>query len=260
MKGFKRFISLGLLLSTFATVSCGEKLSSEQFLKQVRRPKMVSTWTKLKGYVDHQRSQIEKEGKVIQKKVRASADIEVGIVFKSDIVSGEILFDNNEHYEFSQVFASGIEGAVSRKTGCRKGDTEVMNSFNISADDLSLSFLFWDFVEEHPKDSVAMMSCRVFDLKSDSKKEMVRVWIHEGWLAPLKAEWFKKGTDKPYRTAKFTDVVSAGKNEDLHMIKQFKVYGNSWSTMVTFEEVEAEKSKDKAIPKDIFPKLNQKQN
>ncbi len=247
----KGVLSFGFSLLVCGSAMCAKQPSSEEFLKMVRKPKMQSAWARLEGKAVHKRDAVKSEEGKEQKAMKAKADIYLAMVFKPGSILGKVLFDKNELYTLGQIFSSGIAGSTARKEGCVKDETDKMReTFGISVDDLSLSFLYWDLDKEQPSDTVRLFKCRVFDLKNDQKKEKVRVWIYPGWLAPLKAEWFKYDEVEPYRTAEFTSTKKVG--EDMYMIKSFKLSNSSWKTEVTFSTIEAAKTSDKRPPQDLL--------
>lgn len=247
-------ITTFLLLSAATASFAEKKLSSEDFMKVVRQPRLSHAWAKLNGRVQHKRYEIKKDDKVIQKAMRTKANIYLGLLFNPDNMVGRVLFDDNELYGVGQVFASGIAGDTSEKIGCLKEKSNKMEEiYGISVADLSLSFLYWDLVKEHEKNSVSGLTCRVFELKNDKNKEFVRVWIYPNWMAPLKAQWFKQGEKKHYRQINFEKAKKVG--DDMYMIEEFVLESNSWYTKVTFNDFSVSKSADKKPPVDLFPKL-----
>jgi len=247
-------ITTFLLLSAATTSFADTKLSSEDFMKVVRQPRLSRAWAKLTGRVEHKRYEIEKEGEVVQPSMRAKANIYLGLLFNPDNIVGRVLFDDNELYGIGQVFASGIAGDTSEKLGCIKARTNKMEeTYGISVSDLSLSFLYWDLVKEHEEDSVSGFNCRVFELKNPQKKELVKVWVYPKWMAPLKAQWFKEGAESSYRQINFEKAKKVG--EDMFMIERFLLKADSWYTKVTFNDFDVAKSVERKPPVDLFPKV-----
>ncbi|MGL4854933.1 MAG: hypothetical protein ACRC37_06740 [Lentisphaeria bacterium] len=246
-------ISLMLFFTITLSLSAINKADSLEFLKSVRAPRMAGTWAKMSGVANHKREQINTPT-VKQKALNARANIYVGMRFRNDMMNGKVLFDDNELYAVAQTFSAGIAGATSNKEGCLKNNADRMrDTFGISVSDLTLSFLFWDFSRELPSERINLMECRVLELSNNNIGEHVRVWIYPAWLAPLKVQWFKKGQNKAYREAEFSEVQEVKKN--LYMIKSIVLKGDSWKTMIKFNKIEADRSSETPIPSDIFPQL-----
>ncbi len=242
---------------TISAVTQAADLSSSEFLKEVRLPKLANTWAKMSGTATHKREHIEKEGKVLQESMSAKAPIYLALKFRTGSLGGKVLFDENELYTVRQVFSTGIDGAVSSKDGCLKKEADKMSAtFGISVGDLTLSFLYWDFRKERSSERVSTISCRVFELENSVQGEWVRVWLAESWRAPVKVQWFKKGAKDFYREAEFSSFTKVKNMEDTYMIKSFLIRGDSWKTIVKFDDFEVYLNKQKKAPKDLFPTLN----
>lgn len=253
MNLFRSVFVLALTLSAFSSAA---DLSSSDFLKQVRLPKLANTWAKMSGTAVHKREQIEKEGKVLQEQMGAKASIYLALKFRTGSLGGKVLFDDNELYTVRQVFSTGIDGAVSSKDGCLKKESDKMSSvFGISVGDLTLSFLYWDFRKELSSERVSTVSCRVFELENSDRGEWVRVWLAESWRAPVKVQWFKKGAKEFYREAEFSSFTKVKNMDDTYMIKSFLIRGDSWKTIVKFDDFEVFPNSQKKAPKDLFPSL-----
>jgi hypothetical protein len=252
----KLFYSIVALVFMATTWCSAEELSSAEFLKQARLPRLANTWARMSGYATHKRQRIEKDGKVLQESMRAKSPIYLALKFRTGSLGGKVLFDNNELYSVRQVFATGVDGAVSSKEGCLKDETDKMRTvFGISVGDLTLSFLYWDFRKEGPSDRVSTIFCRVFELENQGRGEWVRVWISESWRAPVKVQWFKKGETEFYREAEFSSFTKVKHMKDTYMIKSFLIRGDSWKTVVKFEDFEVYRNNQKNPPKDLFPIL-----
>ncbi len=245
-----------ILALILTTVASAESTSSEQFLKQVRLPKITNSWAKMTGTATHKREEIEKEGKVVQEGMRAKANIYLALKFRTGSLGGKVLFDDNELYSIRQIFSTGINGCVSSKDGCLKVEADKMRTtFGISVNDLTMSFLYWDFIRERSSERVSTISCRVFELENPAIGEWVKVWLAESWRAPVKVQWYKKGETQFYREAEFTSFEKMKDMEDTYMIKSFTIRGDSWKTLVKFDDFAVSKNSRKPAPKDLFPSL-----
>jgi len=254
MKLFRPIFVFALTISTFLSAA---DLSSSAFLKEVRLPKLANTWAKMSGFATHKRDYIEKEGKVLQESMSAKAPIYLALKFRTGSLGGKVLFDENELYTVRQVFSMGVDGSVSKKEGCLKAEADKMSSvFGISVGDLTLSFLYWDFRKELASERVSTISCRVYELENSERGEWVRVWLAKSWRAPVKVQWFKKGATTFYREAEFSSFTKVKNMEDTYMIKSFLIRGDSWKTIVKFDDFEVFRNSQKTAPKDLFPTLN----
>ena len=245
MRRLAAFLLLALpLLSVYAE---GDEMSAPQFLARVRTPPTVKTWAKLSGRVTNMKR--DKDGK----RVISKSEIYLGIRFASKMIFDQIVLGNDEIYSVGQPYSPG-EGGASVIKGGDKSKNNLMAIFGIKPEDLTMSFIFWEFVKELPGESVSLVDCRVFVLRSPDEKELARVYIGRDNFFPVKVEWSKSTSDnsfgEPVRTL---EVDSFKKVHGLYLVGSLSFYGPGWRTSVVFDKYDAGLVKD-GVPKDIFKK------
>lgn len=97
-----------------------------------------------------------------------------------------------------------------------------------SSEDVGLTFLHWNILEEKPGVSPhPQQECRVFLLEHPTRGDRAIVTIDVTRCRPVKAQWLKKGGGKPVRTVRY----SAWK--DVYITEEFATY-NQLSSNVRF--------------------------
>ena len=216
------------------------KVEAENFLFSVRQHRGVDTWAKLTGEVTHQR-----RGSLIKK-----SPIKFSIKFAASQLFAEILIGENEGYTIGLFTSPEAERKISIIPMNKQTDqsASLLKYYGIRPEDLTMSFLYWDFIKELNPVTLSMQSCRVFKLKSPDRNEIAVVYISEKYLFPLKVEWFRNNESKPYRTMR---VSSFKKVNGLWLIDEITLFGPGWRTKIAFENCKAGTIKE-GIPKDLF--------
>lgn len=216
---------------------------SLKFLEMARRPPANECWVKINGQAVHKRS----GSSVVQ------TSLYLGIRFTPERTLAQIVVGNKESYFVGQAY-SGAAESTSIITETQKNKKEsILADFGLRPDDLTLSFLYWDFQKELKTEKVKGYECRVFNLKSPDKNESAIVYICTEYFFPLKVEWHKNKTDEkePYR---ILEISSFEKEEDFWVVSSLLLYGPGWKTKIDFSENSVGYSKD-GIPEDLFKKL-----
>ncbi len=229
------FISLNMLAQT-------NRLTSEQFLNITRRTHPEKTWAVLIGNVTNLRRGHD----------MISASIKVGMRFTNTRILTKIILKGNgkpETYMVGQPY-SGQPASILTED-INKETAPLLGEFGLRPEDLTMTFLYWDFNKEFENDSVKGLDCRVLGLINPETKEYVKVFISTEYYYPLKVEWFKstpKADEKPYRNVIATAFKTEGK---LGSPSKINLYGPGWRSKIDFERISLGFTKD-GIPKDIF--------
>ncbi len=233
-------VSLMLLLAWAATAVAAE-LSPEAFLAKARNPNSVPTYAKLDGTVKH----LRRGGTAVEK------PLYFGVIIMPDEISGQIIIDNKEGYLLSQLRDQGeIKNSVVPMNGSSAG---ALAACGIDPGDLTMSFLFYKFLQELPGDTVKMLSCRVLLLQAPENTGTVKVYIAKAEFFPVKAEFFKPGEESPYRTL---EVNSFREKNDLYYTDEMSLYGPGWRSVIKFPYDDAELGRfDSAKPVNVVEKL-----
>ncbi len=216
-----------------------DKLDSKGFLLKARNPDN-RTWCAMDGKVIHQKSGSN----------TVSAPLYLAIAFNQDRMLAQVMVDNKEGYILGQTYdgKDGTSIIPMNKTGYKKS---MLSEFGLRAQDLSMSFLYWNFEKELERDDVKGTECRIFILKDPGSSETAMVYINSRYCFPMKVEWFKdkyaEGND-PYRTL---EAASFKQEKGLWLVNKLKIYGPGWRTNVEFENTDVGMTAD-SMPKNLF--------
>lgn len=244
-----RSLFLLFLLSLFAggTVLYGEeekaplrkdpgKMTAVEFMNAVRNPPFRRSWAILSGEAVHKR-----EGsKVLRSPLR------IGILFTPARTLAQIDFDKGEIYHVGQSY--GEKGTTTVENMFPEVRKARIGIFGIEPTDLSMSFLYWDFVREGERERVKTLPCRVFFLKKKDSSLFIRAVITRDYLFPLQVEFFAGEGKKPYKTL---EVTAFQKKGEYYHPGQIRLAGENWKTMVTFTEMDAGRM-DEKLPAGLF--------
>lgn len=215
--------------------------SSVEFLKQTRAAHPIDTWAILKGKIDHKRNNVSQP---------LEANIRVGIRFTNDRALAKINISNidnkNKQLE-SYTVGQTYDGAQPSIVFSNKNKSTIGN-YGLRPDDLTMTFLYWNFTTELDSTSIKGINCRVFVLTHPKSGEKTIVYISSKYYYPIKVEWIQPREAEPYRTM----VVNSFETQNnLGTPDNLSIYGPGWKTKVAFNEINLGYSKN-GIPTDIF--------
>ncbi len=229
-------LSGSVLLAAPADDLPPEKWTAQDFLARVRNPPGRDSWASMKGTAQHRRDNARP----------VKADLEMGIFFTPVRTLAQIRFNGNEIYNIGQSY--GKDASTSVDSRIPPGQKPQIGIYGITPEDLAMSFLYWDFLEEHPQDSVRGQPCRVFTLISKDRSERVKVTVSCEYFFPLRAEWFRKEEKEPTRKL---EAAAFKKSNDYWFVSKLVLSGKNWTTTIRFPEVAAGPFKDK-LPAGLF--------
>ena len=212
------------------------KWTAEAFLARVRNPPGRDSWASMKGSAQHRRDNAR----------TVKADIQMGIFFTPVRTLAQIRFNGNEIYTIGQSY--GKDGSTSVENRIPDGVKPQIGVYGITPEDLAMSFLYWDFLKEHPAETVRGQPCRVFTLISKDKKQQVKVTVSCEYFFPLRAEWFNGNEKEPVRTL---EAAAFKKDNDYWFVSKLILSGKNWITTIRFPEVSAGQFKEK-LPAGLF--------
>jgi len=222
-------------------LAADSEMPSLQFLNTARHPHNRECWTRLDGKVTHMR----------RGEMPRETTIRLGILFTPQRTLTQIVIGGSEGYLVGQGFDAGQEKTSiipRRKDGYKD---PVLGQFGLRPEDLALSFIFWTFLKELPRDAVKGHECRVFLLNAPAeagrKEELVKVYLSSKYYFPLKVEWFQEPQETPYRTL---EISSFREVKEIWVPDSIGLYGPGWRTKVEFNKADAGQ-KDTA-PRDLF--------
>ncbi len=225
-----------LFISLFA--DSAEKLTSQQFLNLSRKAPPQESWGIMSGEAMHRRN-----GEAVE-----TFPIRLAVKFTPINALSQVIIANKEGYQIAQEYNSKAPTVFSMSL--EKNLNLLGGKLGIKPEDLTMSFLHWNFKEELEETSHKTLSCRVFILESFDKKERVKVALSTKYFFPLKVEWYKTGEKIKFRTL---EVKSFKNMNDLGIIASIKLYGPGWVTKINFEDIDADVTK-KRDPKNLFKK------
>jgi hypothetical protein len=237
---YKKILILQIFVLCLSVFSAGKDSDAESFLYAVRMHKGPGTWADMQGDAVHKR-----RGSDLKK-----SPIHFAIRFTPTQVFAKLLAGKNEGYTIGLFTSSDAERKVSviplfKET---KENPSILKYYGIRPEDLTMSFLYWDFEKELAEERVSMQLCRVFVLNSPDKNEKVTVYISRKYLFPLKVEWTRAGEKKYYRDL---TVSSFRKVNGLWLIDALVLSGPGWRTKITFDKCRAGTEKE-GIMKNLF--------
>lgn len=213
-----------------------EKWKPQDFLARVRNPPGRDSWASMKGSAQHRRDNAR----------TVKAAIEMGIFFTPVRTLAQIRFNGNEIYTIGQSY--GKDSATSVETRIPDGIKPQIGVYGITPEDLAMSFLYWEFLEEHAPETVRGQPCRVFTLVSKDKSERVKVKISCEYFFPLQGEWFRKNEKEPFRKL---EAAAFKKDNDYWFVSKLILSGKDWVTTIRFPEVAAGQFRGK-LPAGLF--------
>ncbi|MEN9360035.1 MAG: Outer rane lipoproteinsorting protein [Verrucomicrobiota bacterium] len=215
------------------------KQASQEFLKTTRDQLLGNCWFKLAGNANFR----GKDGKRLKLELGVSAELKpLELTFLSTLDQEAVKL----HHDFGLKKKTVLLEDGRLKLGSK------YEALDIRPEDLSLSFLYWDFQMEYKRDSlgVALISCRVFKLANpDSLDEYAKVWISEKYLGPVKVEWYRGSDDKPFQSLEFEEFTEVNKVWVPTIIKMSNAKGE---LQLKFDKIDAAFSKE--TPAHLFEK------
>lgn len=216
-----RFFLLSALV-LFPLAAQQHQLAPEQFLNEIRRPLNQDVWGEITGRITH----------AAEGREQLSGDLRVRITFSSGALHAQLVLNEKNVYGFVQKHLPGEQVSTSLS----KPEKEVqpgLFAFGLEPEDLTFSFLYWNFLEELPGQKSRMRDCRVMKLAHPEGKGTVQVWFDAEYGFPLEAWWFKNGETTPWRKL---EMKGAKKHANgLWFVKEMRLDGPGWKTRVVFD-------------------------
>jgi len=213
-----------LLAATFSLLAETlplENISSQEFLEIIRRPLRGQAWGEFSGTLQH------KGPKGSQK-----APVHIRITFTDSSMHAQITLNRTLTYTLEQIHDN------ARKVSAKIERPEEERPFGLfdlglTPTDLTFAFLYWDFLEELPRDSRKMQDCRRMKLSDPNGTDTVIVWFSAKYGFPMEAQWFHKNEQKPWRTL---ELKGAKQFENgLWFVKEVKLQGDKWKNLIIFD-------------------------
>ena len=243
-----------LITGLFALLLCGggfaaeagkvnyETIAPQQFLAAIRRPMAVSSWVQLAGTIYHKR----------ESGAREEGDIYVGVLFTPGRIVGQVVIDNSQGYTVGHSYKGSDAVVMPMKKGGYK--TSLLSQFGVKPEDLTLNFIYWDFIKELEPESIRLNKCRVFILSDPNSVARAKVYFSCAALFPMRVEWLKPNSEKVHRKLEMNSFRK-DKKSGVYLITGITLYGGSdqWRTLISFSKTAAGDRQDQ--PKDLFRKI-----
>jgi len=217
-------------------------LDSEEFLEECRKQLLSNCWIKLDGKLMHRDPDGKRSRPV---KLKCSAQLVPNkITFKATL-------GGKDSYKAEHIFGQKHDTKELENT------LKVGNGFDkvgIKPADLSLAFMYWDYIKEYDRDRLGVLDAykfRVFLLANPDGKNFVKVWMSEKHKGPLQVHWLKgiKKADQenPQQVLEFKDF--AEKN-NVWVPLESKITNSKGELQIRFTEVDAAFSSK--VPADLY--------
>lgn len=214
-------------------------LTAEQFLQLARNLPVTESWARLRGTMIH------KTGPTGPQKRALSLNIHI----QPRRIVSQLRIDNGAPIKIEHAGAYGALTVTS--AGERDGKAELA-AVGIEPEDLTLSFLHWDFQRERDGASVRGQACRVLELRKPESGDSVQAFIAKKFFFPLRVLWFRPGESSPARTVEFTGFR---KVNEFWIVSECKIAGPMGRSIVKFPDVTVEEvTPDRPLPADLFVK------
>lgn len=201
-----------------------ETLSAEAFLAEIRKPLRVDAWGEFTGRITYKSDSASRKG-----------TLRVRVTFTPGSMHTQIVLNDVNVYALEQVHRDGQKVTTSLE----RPDTEAspgLFDFGIAPEDLSFSFIYWDFVEELPRKSSRLRECRVMRLANPAGTGTVDVWFNARHGFPMEAWWYATGEKNPWRKL---ELKGAKRHVNgLWFVKEMRLEGKDWKSQVKFDNVE----------------------
>ena len=138
-------------------------LSSQAFLNEIRKPLRIDAWGEFTGGIVTKGAKGKHSGK-----------LRVRITFTKDAMFTQIVLNDVNVYSLEQKHSGENANATMKLDLPEKETAPGLFDFGVRPEDMSFSFIYWDFIEELPRENKRMSECRVFRLASPDKDGTVR--------------------------------------------------------------------------------------
>lgn len=206
------------------------------FLSAARQPFLTHAWGRFSGTVQYK-----------SKKETVKADLTLAVLMRSDVLRAQFVLNDVDVYDVIQAYAeNGMSNVRVNMPG--KIKTTPIQELGVAVEDITFSFLYWDFVEELESQRVRGQRCRVLKLRNPQTLATAVVCFSEKYVGPLRVEFFKADGSQT-RKLEFTDFEREG---DLYYVKSAQLRGDGWKTQVKFKKAELAESAKTPPPEDLF--------
>ena len=221
-------------------------VDSESFLKAARKNLLGNCWIKLDGQIN-----ITRDGARVRPMILKCAAqlIPNKITFKATI-------QKSQSFKVEHIFGKKHDTKILENT---LGKDNGFKQVGLKPSDLSLAFMYWDFIKEYPNESLGVVNqfkCRVYLLGNPDGGEYVKVWLSTKFKAPFQVEWYDKNTlkeKKPLQTLVFDDFAEKNK---VWIPLEINVTNKKGTLQVKFDIKKVDAAFSRTVPKDLYKTEN----
>ncbi|MDD4097819.1 MAG: hypothetical protein PHC30_03525 [Lentisphaeria bacterium] len=201
------------------------ELSPADFLAEVRRPLRTDAWGEITGRLTSKAD----GGEAVQGAIR------VRMTFTPDSLHAQLVLNDVNVYGYEQ--KHGQDGTTTTTLDLPPHEQAPgLFAFGVAPEDLTFAFIYWDFVEELPRQKSRQRDCRVMRLADPKGNGTVQVSFSAAHGFPLEAWWYRQGEERPWRRL---ELKGAKKHDNgLWFVKEMRLEGLNWKTRVVFDHAE----------------------
>jgi hypothetical protein len=174
-----------LALLPLFLIAAEKELPPQEFLRELRAPLTQEAWGEFTGRLVHVR----------KGKPKLEGNLWVRLNFTPQAMLAELKLNERNTYILEQQF-----NRADRRITVDLPDKEAkpgLFDFGVTPADLSFAFIYWDFVQELPRDTSRWQECRVMRLADPAGNGHVDVWFQAEYGFPMEAKWYRDGETKP---------------------------------------------------------------
>jgi len=199
-------------------------LSAQEFLKEIRKPLRVDAWAEFTGDISYKSTDKSLKGK-----------LRVRITFEPSSMHTQITLNERNVYLLEQTHVEG-QSVKAKMERSNPEEAPSLFDFGILPEDLTFSFLYWDFLEELPRQSSRLRECRVMRLAAPKDQGTVCVWFNAKHGFPMEAWWYAKDATAPWRKLSLKGAHRYANG--LWFVKEMRLEGKDWKTRVLFDHAD----------------------
>ncbi|MGI6354057.1 MAG: hypothetical protein GX937_13305 [Lentisphaerae bacterium] len=204
----------------------GAELAPADFLAEVRRPLRTNAWGEITGRLTYKAEGSE----------TVHGAIRVRMTFTPESLHAQLVLNDVNVYGFEQKHDQDGGAAETTLELPPHEQAPGLFAFGVAPEDLTFAFIYWDFVEELPRQKSRQRDCRVMRLADPGGNGTVQVSFSAAHGFPLEAWWYRQGEDRPWRQL---ELKGAKKHDDgLWFVKEMRLEGPNWKTRVVFDHAE----------------------
>lgn len=214
-----------MTMPTVTVAAENKQLTAEEFLAEVRKPLRTDAWGEITG-----RLTFKEDGKN-----SVTGQIRVRITFTPESMHAQLVLNDVNVYGFEQKHHPDNTTVTSLELPPHEHAPGLF-AFGLAPEDLTFAFIYWNLLEELPRQKSRQRECRVMRLADPNGKGTVQVSFSAAHGFPMEAWWYQPNENKPWRKL---ELKGAKKHDNgLWFVKEMRLDGPNWKTRVIFDHAE----------------------